>query len=134
MISIKEVFNMECNKKKMLSLGILLIFLMIWVPPIITNSESNDQNSEIDRITEYNNIRSSAFNSINEVRVNGTSLYEDGTYYCFRGDSLSFVVAVTTDVSSLTLTLLHPTTPANNFAPLSFTKSGGNFIATLTIR
>ncbi len=128
------VIHMELIKKRLVGLAFLLIFLMIWVPPMVLNEKNKDSEPNIDRNIENRNPSPSTYYvHINQVKINGTALYEDGTYYCFRGDTIAFNISTSADVSALNMTLKHPTTSGDDFAPFTFSYSGGYWIYSLSI-
>ncbi len=125
---------MELIKKRLVGLAFLLMFLVIWVPPIAIKENTGNSVPVVDR-NDVNRTPNPSTNyvHINQVKVNGTALYEDGTYYCFRGDTIAFNISTSADVSALNMSLKHPTTPGDDFSTFSFTFSGGYWTYSLAI-
>jgi len=52
---------MELIKKRLVGLAFLLIFLMIWVPPMVLNEKNKDSEPNIDRNIENRNPSPSTY-------------------------------------------------------------------------
>jgi hypothetical protein len=106
-------------------LALLAIFIMLYsyapISPITSEKKTDDKSIIVPTNIEPTSATRLQFISFS---INGTELFEEGIYYCFRNDTLDIKLTTDLAVNTSTIMLHHPNDPMANFVDFNLNYSG----------